>query len=81
MTPAFRRNERARGYRRCRMIEVMVETWSSPKSGTTYRWSLWRDGTRVAMGGPHASLDDSEDDARAFCTDRYQQSPDRVTRL
>lgn len=63
------------------MIEVMIETWSSPQSGTSYRWSLWRDGTRVAMGGPHASIDESEADARGFCEARLKQPPDRVTRL
>lgn len=63
------------------MIEVMVETWSGPQTGTTYRWSLWRDGTRVAMGGPHAVIDESEADARAFCIDHFDRPPDRVTRL
>lgn len=63
------------------MIEVMIETWSSPQTGTTYRWSLWRDGTRVAMGGPHTSIDESEADARVFCEDRLKRAPDRVTRL
>ncbi len=63
------------------MIEAMIETWSSPQSGTTYRWSLWRDGTRVAMGGPHETIEASEADARAFCADRLKQDPDRVTRL
>lgn len=63
------------------MIEVMIETWSSPQTGTTYRWSLWRDGTRVAMGGPHGSIDESEADARLFCEDRFKRAPDRVTRL
>lgn len=63
------------------MLEVMIETWSSPQSGTTYRWSLWRDGMRVAMGGPHGTIEESEDNARAFCLDRLKREPDRVTRL
>ena len=63
------------------MTEVMLETWSSPQTGTTYRWSLWRDGTRVALGGPHRTMDESEADARAFCVDRFKSQPDRVTRL
>ena len=63
------------------MTEVMIETWSSPQTGTAYRWSLWRDGTRVAMGGPHHTIDESEADARAFCTAHLKHPPDRVTRL
>lgn len=63
------------------MIEVMVETWSSPQTGTTFRWSLWQDGKRVAMGGPHAAVGDSESDARKFCIDQFDRPPDRVTRL
>jgi hypothetical protein len=63
------------------MVEAMIETWSSPKMGTTYRWSLWRDGTRIAMGGPHDTIDESEAEARAACTERLSKLPDRVTRL
>jgi hypothetical protein len=63
------------------MIEAMIETWSTPQSGTTYRWSLWRDGVRIAMGGPHDTIEESEAEARAFCTDRMRAPPDRVTRL
>jgi len=63
------------------MLELMIETWSSPRTGTTYRWSLWRDGARVGMGGPHESSDDSEAEAREFCEERLRRAPDRVTRL
>ncbi|MBV8534254.1 MAG: hypothetical protein JO128_01605 [Alphaproteobacteria bacterium] len=63
------------------MLEVMLETWSAPQTGTTYRWSVWRDGTRVAMGGPHDTIQESEAEARAFCAARLRGPPDRVTRL
>jgi hypothetical protein len=63
------------------MIEVMIETWSNPQSGTTYRWSVWNDGNRVAMGGPHKRPEDSEAEASAFCAERLRRKPDRVTRL
>ena len=63
------------------MIEAMIETWSTPQSGTTYRWSLWRDGTRIAMGGPHDTIEESEAEARAFCADKLRSPPDRLTRL
>lgn len=59
----------------------MIETWATPQTGTTFRWSVWMDGKRVAMGGPHASPDDCESEARASCAERLGLSPDRVTRL
>ena len=63
------------------MLELMIETWSSPRTGTTYRWSVWRDGTRVGMGGPHETGEESEAEAREFCAERLRHAPDRVTRL
>lgn len=63
------------------MLELMIETWSNPQTGTTYRWSVWRDGTRVGMGGPHRSPEDSEAEATEFCRERVGRKPDRVTRL
>jgi hypothetical protein len=61
------------------MIEIIIERWSGP-DGTAFRWSLWLDGSRVEMGGPHAAADDSEAEARAHCA-RLGRTPDRVTRL
>ncbi len=63
------------------MIELMIETWSDPRSGATYRWSLWRDGTRVTMGGPHGTPAESEAEGLAHCADQMRCQPDRVTRL
>lgn len=59
----------------------MIETWTTPQAGTIYRWSLWADGKRIAMGGPHATLGESESEARAACAERLGRSPDRFTRL
>lgn len=61
------------------MVEIIIERWSGP-NGTEFRWSIWNDGRRVDMGGPHRSVDDSENEARACCT-RLGHTPDRVTRL
>jgi hypothetical protein len=62
------------------MIELMIETWNDPR-GTQYRWSLWKDGTRIGMGGPHAAPEASEAQGCAFCTAEFQRHPDRITRL
>lgn len=64
------------------MLELMLETWSTPRNGTTYRWSLWQDGRRVASGnGLHPSLDEAEADGRRYCDEKVGRPPARVTRL
>lgn len=62
-------------------LELMLETWSTPRTGTVYRWSLWADGVRLAMGGPHETLKGAEAEALAHCDDSLKRRPDRVTRL
>jgi hypothetical protein len=62
-------------------IEVIVERWSNPDKSTDYRWSVWRAGNRVQMGGPHDSADASEREAIEFCRKSFQRAPDRVERL
>jgi len=62
-------------------IEVIVERWSNRDKSTDYRWSIWRAGTRVQMGGPHASAEDSERAAVEFCRKNFQRAPDRIERL
>jgi len=61
-------------------IEVMIERWSNAR-GTDFRWSIWRAGKRLGMGGPHATLEASEAEARAACARTLGRPPDRVTRL
>jgi hypothetical protein len=63
------------------MMELIIECWTEPKTGTTYRWSLWQDGKRVSMGGPHKTADVSEHDGRRECEEAYGRAPDRITRL
>lgn len=63
------------------MLELMIETWSNPQSGTVYRWSLWIDGKRVAMGGPHATVNEAEVEAIKLCAARIGRPPDRITRI
>ena len=65
---------------RDRMIEVIIERWSGPDGGT-FRWSVWRDGRRVEMGGPYGTAEASEQDAIAFCRGALGREPDRITRL
>jgi hypothetical protein len=63
------------------MLELIVEIWSGPK-GKAFRWSLWQDGSRIAMcEQPRDRADDSEAEGRMFCVTRMQREPDRVTRL
>jgi hypothetical protein len=62
-------------------LEVIVERWSNPDKSTDYRWSVWRGGQRVQMGGPHASADDSERDATEFCRKSFKRTPDRIEHL
>jgi len=62
-------------------IEVIVERWSNLDKSTDYRWSVWRSGTRVQMGGPHASADASEREATEYCRKSFKRAPDRVERL
>jgi hypothetical protein len=62
------------------MIELIVERWTDA-TASTYRWSLWVDGERSEMGGPHKTAEGSERDGRAFCRERFGREPDRVSRL
>lgn len=63
-----------------RMIEIVIERWSG-KDGTTFRWSLWRDGKRVGMGPGFASAEAAEAAATAACIQELGSRPDRVTHL
>ena len=62
-------------------IEVIIERWGNPDKSVEYRWSVWRGGTRVQMGGPHSSADASETEAVEFCRKRFDRSPERIERL
>jgi hypothetical protein len=62
-------------------IEVIVERWGNPDKSTDYRWSIWRGGTRVQMGGPHPSAEASERDAVEYCTKKFKRGPDRIEHL
>lgn len=62
------------------MIELIVERWSGP-AGTSFRWSLWRDGKRVAMGPDYRTADAAEAAATAACIQEFGMRPDRVSAL
>ena len=46
-----------------------------------YLWSVWRDGKRIAMGGPVADADAAEREGRSWCRQNAGGEPDRVRRL
>ncbi len=60
----------------------MIEYWGDLGGGASYRWSLWRDGQRLAAGDKtFTSAEDCRGDAEAFCRANLGCAPDRVTRL
>lgn len=63
------------------MIELMIETWLNPGVAPAFRWSVWMDSKRVAMGGPHDAAAASEAEALEYCNRRLKREPDRITRL
>lgn len=63
------------------MLEIMIERWTALDGSIDYRWSVWRDGRRVQMGGPQDTAEAAETAARAFCVEELDRTPDRVTRL
>jgi hypothetical protein len=63
------------------MIEVIIERWTSLKKSTDFRWSVWRDGSRIQMGGPHGTCDESEREALEYCQSSLRRKPDRIERL
>jgi len=63
------------------MIEVIVERWTQRTGGTEFRWSVWRDGARVQMGGPHPSADVCEREADEFCRLALGRPADAIERL
>lgn len=63
------------------MLELIIERWTQPVSGTSFRWSLWQDGKRVQMGGPHKTAAISEHDGLADCQEQFGRAPDRITHL
>jgi hypothetical protein len=63
------------------VVELIIERWTNLNQNTDYRWSVWIDGRRVEMGGPHETADDSEREGLAYCQRSMARQPDRVTRL
>ena len=63
------------------MIEVMIERWTSLQGRTDHLWSVWHDGKRTEMGGPHPNAEAAEDAARRYCMLQFKVPPDRVTKL
>jgi hypothetical protein len=63
------------------MVEVMIEQWKNLDGSVDFLWSIWRDGTRVQMGGAHKTAADAKAAALAFCESRMRLAPDAVTEL
>lgn len=63
------------------MLELIVERWTGRDGSTDYLWSLWHDGRRVRMGGPHHDAAASEEEALQVCDTQLGKAPDRITRL
>jgi len=62
-------------------IDVIIERWGNANKSTDFRWSIWRDGARVQMGGPHPTAEASEQDAIVYCRKSLGREPDRIERL
>jgi len=65
----------------CIVTELIIERWTNLNQSIDYRWSVWIDGRRVQMGGPHKTADESEREGLAHCQRNLAKRPDRVTRL
>jgi hypothetical protein len=63
------------------VTELIIERWTNLNQSTDYRWSVWVDGRRVQMGGPHKTAEESEQEGQAYCQKGLARKPDRVTRL
>ena len=63
------------------MLEIVIERWQELGRQVAYRWSLWADGGRVRMGGPHDDPQASLAQAQAFCRRQFGREADRVTQL
>lgn len=63
------------------MHELMIERWNNRDGTADHLWSLWTDGKRVQMGGPHRSAAEAEKEALAYCQQELGRNPDRITRL
>lgn len=63
------------------MHEIIIERWNNRDGTQDHMWSLWHDGRRLEMGGPHQTAAAAEAEALAHCQRSLGRHPDRVTRL
>lgn len=63
------------------VTELIIERWTNLNQTTEYRWSVWVEGKRVQMGGPHKTADESQREGLAYCRKTLVREPDRLTRL
>lgn len=65
------------------MIEIYIECWASP-DGIKYPWSIWQDGRQLESSHASALHDDqeqSETEARRYCSEVLKVEPSKVIRL
>ena len=62
-------------------LRLVIERWNRPRGAIDYRWSLWHAGKRVAMGGPHGSAEEAENEAQAACLKSLGRKAEAVERL
>lgn len=63
------------------MLEIVIERWQGLDGRVAYRWSVWAEGRRAHMGGPHDDPEACLDEAQAFCQAGLGRIADRITRL
>lgn len=63
------------------MIKIIIERWQYPDGRTDHLWSVWQDGKRIGMGGPHGSAEAAEAEAETACRQALGRAADRVERL
>lgn len=63
------------------MLEIVIERWQGLDGRAVHRWSVWLDGRRVDMGGPHGDPEACLEEAQLFCQEALGRAADRVTRL
>ncbi len=62
-------------------LRLVIERWNKAQGAIDYRWSLWQAGKRVAMGGPHGSAEEAENEAQASCLKLLGRKTEAVERL
>lgn len=63
------------------MVKIIIERWQYPDGRTEHLWSVWQEGKRIGMGGPHKSADAAEAEAQSACQKSLGKAADQIERL